>query len=86
MLKVGAKKEYIVAKLAGGAKMFSAVCDNSIMNIGARIVKALKTALKAEGIDVVAEDVGRNYGRMIEFDTRNGSVKINSIGKPVKFI
>jgi len=86
MIKVGAKKKCIIAKLVGGAKMFSAVCDNSIMNIGARIVKASKTALEVEGIDIVAEDVGRNYGRMIEFDTRNGSMKIKSIGKPVKFI
>ena len=86
MLKIGAKKECIVAKLAGGAKMFAAVCDNSIMNIGSRIVWAIKAELKAEGIDIVAEDVGRNYGRMIEFDTCNGSVKINSMGKPVKLI
>ena len=86
MIDNGAKKDEIVAKLAGGAKMFSSVSNNGVMNIGFRIVDAARTALEKEGIRIVAEDVGKDYGRAIEFDTRSGRVKIKSVGRPVKTI
>lgn len=86
MINKGAKKYSIVAKIVGGANMFSSVSDDSVMNIGSSIVNASKTALEKEGIKIVAQDVGKDYSRTVEFDTKDGSVRIKSVGRRMKII
>jgi len=86
MRKMKAKRNRIVAKIAGGAKMFSSASDNGIMNVGPRIVEAVKNALKNEGIRIVAQDVGKDYGRTVEFNTQNRNLTIKSAKNGVKII
>jgi chemotaxis protein CheD len=38
------------------------------------------------GIKIVAEDVGGDYGRTIDFYLETGEVKIKTIGKETKII
>jgi chemotaxis protein CheD len=78
MVKNGAKKRNIVAKLVGGAKMFSFGEENSVMNIGKRNSKAAKEILKDEGIKIVAEDIGEDFGRTMRFYSETGDVLVTS--------
>ena len=90
MIKIGASKTRLVAKIAGGAQMFafktSTSQANDMMQVGARNVEAVKAVLKKEGIRLLAEDTGLNYGRTIEFYSENGQLLIKRVGKESKTI
>jgi chemotaxis protein CheD len=79
MLSTGAVKADMTAKIAGGAVMFSVATDR--FNIGERNIAAVKAALGAIGIRIIAQDVGLNYGRTVFFYPENGVVKIKSTTK-----
>ncbi len=84
MIKAGARKNRIVAKIAGGAKMFQ-IADSS-MNVGERNAQASKAKLRQLGIRLLAEDTGLNYGRTVEIYSETGDYVIKAVGKPVKTI
>ena len=86
VLAAGANRGRLVAKIAGGAKMFEVSGLSDIGNIGARNAEAAKAKLKELGIRLVAEDTGLNYGRTVELHCENGDYYIKSVGKPVKII
>ncbi|MEW9667658.1 chemotaxis protein CheD [Ammoniphilus sp. 3BR4] len=86
MEKRGANRRRLVAKLAGGAQMFSFSSSSDIMRIGPRNVEACKEALKKEGIRVLSEDTGGNWGRTIEIDCSTGSLHIRTVNQGVKEI
>lgn len=86
VLAAGANRGRLVAKIAGGAKMFEVSGLSDIGNIGARNAEAAKAKLKELGIRLVAEDTGLNYGRTVELHCDNGDYYIKSVGKPVKII
>ncbi|MDR0222907.1 MAG: chemotaxis protein CheD [Oscillospiraceae bacterium] len=79
MLSMGALRANVTAKIAGGAVMFNVATDR--FNIGERNVAAVKAALGALGIRVIAQDVGLNYGRTVFFYPESGAVKIKSTTK-----
>jgi len=85
MLAEGANKHNIVAKIAGGAQMFS-FSNNSILNIGERNVLATRKKLKDLGIRIVSEDTGGNYGRTILLNSEDGSLTVKTIGHGTKVI
>ncbi|SFK81446.1 chemotaxis protein CheD [Lachnospiraceae bacterium KH1T2] len=82
----GAKKSRIVAKIAGGAQMFTFQNNASLVKVGERNVLAVKAKLKELGIPILAEDTGLNYGRTVEFFPKTGDFVIKAVGKPVKTI
>ena len=86
MIKLGAQKRRLTAKIAGGAQMFSFSGESSTLKIGERNVIAVKEELKKQGIPLVAEDTGENYGRTIRFDTQTGSLSIRTGNKGEKVI
>lgn len=86
MLRKGAKRELLTAKIAGGAQMFSFDNNNSILKIGQRNVQATKDKLKELNIKIIAEDTGGNYGRTIELNADDGSLLVKTIGHGVKVI
>lgn len=86
MVKLGALKTQIVAKLAGGAQMFSFVDASEMMRIGMRNVAASKEVLEALRIPIISEDTGGNYGRTIEINSENGKLLIKTIGHGLKEI
>ena len=86
MIKLGAVKERIVAKLAGGAQMFAFNNANELMRIGQRNVAAAHSILEKLGIKVIASDTGENYGRTIELYTEDGRLVIKTIGHGIKEI
>lgn len=86
VIAAGANKGRLIAKIAGGARMFEVSGLSDVGNIGARNAEAAKAKLKELGIRLVAEDTGLNYGRTVELHCDNGDYYIKSVGKPVKII
>lgn len=86
MIALGAVKSRLVAKIAGGAQMFSFGSTNDLMRIGDRNVVATKTLLKKLDIKLLAEETGENYGRTIEFYSETGDLLIKTIGREPKTI
>ena len=70
----------LVAKMAGGAKMFSKDSDNEFLNIGAQNYVAAVRKLAEFRIPVLAEDVGETFSRTIEFDPETGMLMIKAVG------
>ncbi len=86
MIAAGANKTKLVAKIAGGAKMFELSGNNSGVNIGEKNAIASKAKLKELKIPLIAEDTGLNYGRTVELYSENGQYLIKAVGKDEKFI
>lgn len=87
MIKAGANKARIVAKIAGGAKMFEmSGSASTTINVGERNAIASREKLKQLGIRLIAEDTGLNYGRTVEIYSETGEYKIKAVGKDVKVI
>lgn len=86
MEEAGAKRSRMVAKIAGGAKMFNFNSDSTMMQVGDRNVEGVKKKLKELGIKLLAEDTGLNFGRTVEFFPETGDFVIKAVGKPVKTI
>lgn len=81
MIKIGAKKERMVAKIAGGAMMFAFKSQNELTMVGQRNAAASKAKLKELGIPLLAEDTGENYGRTVIFYPETGEFHIRAVGK-----
>ena len=78
MVKKGAARNNLTAKIAGGANMFSEINKSPQLNIGERNVTAVSQILKKEKIEITGKDVGGEYGRTMKFDIENGEVTIKS--------
>nr|WP_286680663.1 chemotaxis protein CheD [Tepidanaerobacter sp. EBM-49] len=86
MLKLGASKNRMVSKIAGGAQMFQIKSENNIMQIGKRNVEAVRNKLNQLNIRIVAEDVEGNYGRTIEFFCEDGRLAVRTIGHGTRIL
>ncbi|MCX7842617.1 MAG: chemotaxis protein CheD [Clostridia bacterium] len=86
MIKIGARRGNIVAKLAGGAQMFAFNQTSDMMKIGLRNAISAKEKLAELKIPVIAEDTGGNYGRTVELYSNDGKLIIKTIGHGVKQI
>ena len=78
----GAKRARIVAKIAGGARMFDVPGNGSLGNIGQRNIESVHMTLKREGIRLLREDVGGTVARTLLFDAATGQGLVRSYGKP----
>jgi chemotaxis protein CheD len=77
---MGSRRSALVAKIAGGANMFSSAGSTNTFVIGQRNVEACLKALEEQKIRLVSSDTGGNYGRTIEINTENGLLLIKTIG------
>lgn len=84
MERLGCSRRRIIAKIAGGAKMFDVAGDSSFGNIGQRNVASVKNCLAQLQIRICAEDTGLNYGRTVYFYTENGRMVVKSFSNGVK--
>ena len=81
LTKKGSNPKTLKAKLVGGAKMFNHIESKKFLDIGDRNVSTARDILKDEAIPIVAEDVGKNYGRTVVFDLSSGKMSIRRAGK-----
>jgi chemotaxis protein CheD len=86
MVKIGAIKSKITAKIAGGARMFVSTAPSERVHVGERNVQAVKNKLKDLNIPILAEDVGGTRGRTMEFETASGKVKIFLADKTMRIL
>ena len=86
MTLAGANPRRVVAKIAGGAKMFEVSGTSSVGNVGERNAEQAKIVLKELKIPLIAEDTGLNYGRTVVLDCENGDYIIKAVGKTPKTI
>ena len=78
----GARKERLVAKIAGGAKMFEVAGNSNLGNIGQRNIECVRLNLRKEGIRIISENVGGSVARTLSFFPANGIGKIRAYGQP----
>lgn len=78
----GAARSRIVAKIAGGARMFEVAGGGNLGNIGQRNIESTHMVLRREGIRLLREDVGGTVARTLLFDAASGQACVRSYGKP----
>jgi chemotaxis protein CheD len=86
MERLGAKRNRMVAKIAGGATMFAFQGKANVGLVGTRNVEAVKKKLEELKIPILAQDTGANYGRTVVFFPETGDYVIRAVGKPEKTI
>lgn len=86
LVAMGANRNRLVAKIAGGATMFQVQSRNEMMKIGERNVEATIKKLDAMNIKILAQDTGANYGRTVTFFPETGEFHIRAVGKTQKII
>jgi len=83
MIEAGAQIKNMTAKIAGGATMFKHSESSLMGEIGKNNIRSVKEVLALNNIEVIAEDVGADYGRTIDFYLETGEIKIKTIGKDI---
>ena len=86
IVEAGGNRQRLVAKIAGGAAMFSFQAKTDVAAVGQRNVEAVKKVLAELKIKILAEDTGLNFGRTVEFYPETGDYIIKAVGKGVKTI
>lgn len=82
MIQIGGKRNFMTAKIAGGANMFGWEGET----IGDKNVTSVCNELKRLRIPLLASDVGLNYGRTISIDAANGEVTVKSLTKDTRVL
>ncbi len=83
---LGARRARMVAKIAGGATMFSFKGNSDIIQVGDRNVAASKKKLMELNIPLLAQDTGANYGRTVTFYPETGEFHIKAVGRSESII
>jgi len=76
LVRAGAIRESLVAKITGGANMFETAYQTLINSIGARNAKSARETLATLSIPLLGEEVGGNRGRTVEFDLASGNMMV----------
>jgi chemotaxis protein CheD len=81
VLRLGAQRVRLQARIAGGAQMFGGGGGvGSMLNIGERNAVAVRDALKAVGMRIRAADTGGNAGRSMLVAVTGGAVTVRAVG------
>ncbi len=80
MLKEGAVKERLEAKIAGGAS----IVNDTDLKIGQRNIAKVREILAEQGIPIINEDVGGNFGRVFRLYIKNGRTETRIIGQKLQ--
>lgn len=83
--KEGVTRRSLLAKFAGGARMF-AFASSSMMAIGKQNISRVTELLGEYSITIEAQDTGGNKGRSITFHTANSVLEVRVIGEGNKIL
>jgi len=86
LVRIGASRTALVAKIAGGAHMFGRSQNSDMLKIGERNAAAGLAILRQLSIPVQANDTGGSHGRTIELNIETGALRIKTVGAGEKFI
>jgi chemotaxis protein CheD len=79
LVSVGAVREPLTARIAGGSSMFASALTDGGRNLGERNVSAVRAALAREAVPLTGENVGGEHGRSVFLDTSDGTVLVRSV-------
>ncbi|ELY44466.1 chemotaxis protein CheD [Natronorubrum sulfidifaciens] len=82
MVEDGASYIAVEAKLAGGSDMFE--FESFGEGVGQRNIAAARAELEKLGVPLVAEDVGGEHGRTVEFTPGTGTLVVKTANKGVE--
>jgi len=82
MTSLGADRQRLWARIAGGANMFASLSGSSDERVGARNARQARQTLQSLGIPLLGEDVGGHYGRTLEFNLATGQVRVRTVRGP----
>ena len=74
---LGGNRSRCIAKVAGGAHMFS-LFDAPKSGIGQQNIEAVRKKFEKIKIPIVAEDTGGTIGRVVEFDVQSGVMNVTT--------
>ncbi|GAA0368961.1 chemotaxis protein CheD [Alkalibacterium iburiense] len=80
-LKDKTNETALLAKIAGGASMFSFSQQASSLQIGRRNIEAVTTVLNSLGIPIISEHVGGQMGRSMFVDLQTFDVRIRMVNR-----
>ena len=86
MVERGANPRRVTARLAGGASMFASLAPPGTIQMGERNVVAARQVLNAQGLALIGEAVGGDYGRTVRLDVSEGSLEVRSVAHGVHTI
>jgi chemotaxis protein CheD len=69
LLKLGARRERLEVKLAGGGRVLASMTD-----VGARNIEFVRQWLSLEGLKIAGEDVGESHARRVLYFPATGRV------------
>ncbi|HET9039435.1 MAG TPA: chemotaxis protein CheD [Gemmatimonadales bacterium] len=75
----GAVVRRITARLVGGASMFPGLGGVGTIQMGERNIVASRQALHQNGLAIVAEATGGDYGRTVRLWVADGRVEVSSV-------
>jgi len=80
-LKAQTKETKILAKIAGGASMFTFSNESQTLQIGQRNIEAVKKVLAELDVPVLSEHVGGKMGRSMYVDLAEFEVKVRMVNR-----
>lgn len=86
LIKKGAEKRRLVAKVAGGAQMFQLNKLSNSVPISEQNIKSVIQNLKDLEIPLVASELGGNCGRTVELFLNTGIFRVRTINEGKKDI
>ena len=81
---LGAEPRRLVAKLAGGASMFSQLMTPGTIQMGERNLVASRQVLNTHGIPLTGEAVGGDFGRTVRLRVADGQVEVSSVAHGIQ--
>jgi len=80
----GASTRRVTARLVGGASMFAGLAAPGTIQMGERNVVACRQALHLQGVALIGEATGGDYGRTVRLWVADGRVEISSVAHGVQ--
>lgn len=86
LLRLGAARSRLAARMVGGARMISVIGAGSRLDIGARNIEAVKAALEEARLSLRGEDTGGTHGRTVHLHVGTGRVVVSTVGRGEKIL
>ncbi len=80
VLRLGADRNRLVIKMAGGSQMFSSGSGAGVLNIGTRNAVAVRESLSKAGLKLQAAQTGGSVGRTLDVTVGTGVVTVRAVG------
>jgi chemotaxis protein CheD len=83
MAREGASPRRLTGRLVGGASMFASLAAPGTIQMGERNIVACRQVLHSQGIPLVGEAVGGDYGRTVKLRIADGQVEVFTVAHGV---